>query len=62
VGFQLDAATSGGDVNAAGLTITIDRGGQGKSSLSGAVNGGGPVLKLRSSGGDIVVASRKDAA
>jgi len=61
VGFQLDAATSGGDVNAAGLTITIDRGGQGKSSLSGAVNGGGPLLKLRSSGGDIVVASRKDA-
>lgn len=62
IGFQLDAATSGGDVNAAGLTITIDRGGQGKSTLSGAVNGGGPVLKLRSSGGDIVVAARKDAA
>jgi Putative adhesin len=62
VGFQLDAATSGGDVNAAGLTITIDRGGPGKSSLSGSVNGGGPLLKLRSSGGDIVVASRKDAA
>ena len=61
-GFQLDASTSGGEVNAAGITITIDRGGQGKSQLSGAVNGGGPVLKLHSSGGDIVVASRKDAA
>ena len=59
VGFQLDAATSGGDVDAAGLTITIDHGGIGKSSLSGAVNGGGPLLKLRTSGGDIVIASRK---
>jgi len=61
VGFQLDAATSGGDVNAAGITITIDRGGLGKSTLSGSVNGGGPLLKLRTSGGDIVIASRKDA-
>jgi hypothetical protein len=60
-GFRLEASTSGGEVNAAGLTITIDGGGQGKSRLSGAVNGGGPVLKLHSSGGDIVIASRKDA-
>ncbi len=61
-GFRLEASTSGGEVNAAGLTITIESGGQGKSRLSGAVNGGGPLLKLHSSGGDIVVASRKDAA
>lgn len=61
-GFQLDASTSGGEVNAAGITITIDRGGLGKSTLSGSVNGGGPLLKLHSSGGDIVVASRKDPA
>jgi hypothetical protein len=61
-GFRLEASTSGGEVNAPGLTITIDSGGQGKSRLSGAVNGGGPLLKLHSSGGDIVVASRKDAA
>jgi len=52
-GFQLDASTSGGDVNASGLTITIAKGGTGKSRLAGAVNGGGPLLKLRSSGGDI---------
>jgi hypothetical protein len=52
-GFQLDASTSGGDVNASGLTITIEKGGSGKSRLAGAVNGGGPRLKLRSSGGDI---------
>ncbi len=52
-GFQLDASTSGGDVNATGLTITIEKGGSGKSRLAGAVNGGGPRLKLRSSGGDI---------
>jgi hypothetical protein len=27
----------------------------GKSRLAGAVNGGGPVLKLRTSGGDITL-------
>ena len=54
-GFQLDASTSGGDVNASGLTITIEKGGTGKSRLAGSVNGGGPLLKLRSSGGDIKI-------
>ena len=58
-GFRLDAETSGGDVDASGLTISIEHGGLGKSRLSGSVNGGGPLLKLRTSGGDIVVASRK---
>ena len=53
--FRLDASTSGGDVDAVGLTITIEKGGKGKRSLVGAVNGGGPLLKLRSSGGDIAV-------
>jgi len=37
----------------AGFTITIDKGGVGKSRLGGAVDGGGPLLKLRSSGGDV---------
>jgi hypothetical protein len=58
VGFHLDAWTSGGEVNASGLTITIDRGGTGKSNLAGLVNGGGPILKLRSSGGNIEVVTR----
>lgn len=53
--FRLDANTSGGDVDATGLTITIERGGLGKSRLVGTVNGGGPLLKLRTSGGDINV-------
>jgi hypothetical protein len=57
-GFYLDASTSGGDVRADGLTITLEKGGSGKSRLTGAVNGGGPNLKLRSSGGDIKVTSR----
>jgi len=52
-GFLLDAHTSGGEVDAAGVTLTIDQGGVGNSHLVGAVNGGGPRLKLRSSGGDI---------
>jgi DUF4097 and DUF4098 domain-containing protein YvlB len=51
--FQLDASTSGGDVEAYHLTLTIERGGHGKSKLVGKVNGGGPLLKLRTSGGDI---------
>lgn len=55
VGFRLDAATSGGDVDAEGLTIKIEHGGARKSSLVGDVSGGGPLLRLRSSGGDIVV-------
>ncbi len=57
--FHLDASTSGGDVDAAGLTITIERGGQGKSKLSGDVNGGGPNLKVHSSGGDLVISTAK---
>jgi hypothetical protein len=58
VGFHLDASTSGGQVDASGLTITIDHGGVGRSSLAGQVNGGGPLLRLRSSGGDIEVSTR----
>ena len=57
-GFRLDANTSGGEVEAEGLTITIEKGGAGKSRLVGQVNGGGPELKLRSSGGDIRVEVR----
>ncbi len=56
--FQLDASTSGGNVDATGLTITIERGGVGKNRLVGAVNGGGPLLKLRTSGGDIQIVTR----
>jgi hypothetical protein len=53
--FRLDASTSGGSVDAGGLTITLEKGATGKSRLAGLVNGGGPVLKLRSSGGGISV-------
>jgi len=60
--FRLDASTSGGEVDAAGLTITIEKGGHGKSRLAGTVNGGGPLLKLRSSGGDLSVGTRSVAA
>ncbi len=53
--FQLDASTSGGAVDAAGLTITLEKSNRDRSRLAGAVNGGGPLLKLRSSGGGIAV-------
>ena len=56
--FRLDASTSGGDVHAAGLTIRLESGGLGKSRLVGDVNGGGPLLKLRTSGGGIDVKIR----
>jgi hypothetical protein len=58
LGLSLDASTSGGQVHADGLTITIEKGGTGRSKLAGKVNGGGPVLKLHSSGGDISIATR----
>ena len=53
VAFDLNASTSGGSVDAGGLTITLESGGSGKSRLKGKVNGGGPELKLRTSGGDV---------
>jgi hypothetical protein len=56
--FRLDAATSGGGVHAAGLTIRLESGGLGKSQLVGDVNGGGPLLKLRTSGGGIDIKMR----
>lgn len=56
--FQLDAATSGGDVKIRNVTVAVESGGFGKSKLAGKVNGGGPLLKLRTSGGDITVQAR----
>lgn len=56
--FRLDASTSGGGVRAEGLTIRIEKGGTGRSRLAGEVNGGGPTLRMRSSGGDVTVEAR----
>jgi hypothetical protein len=56
--FRLDANTSGGAVRADGLTITLEEGSNGKRKLVGTVNGGGPDLKLRTSGGDIRIRTR----
>lgn len=56
--FRLDASTSGGAVRADGLAITLDGGGFGRSHLSGNVNGGGPELRLRTSGGSIQIVVR----
>jgi hypothetical protein len=56
--FRLDASTSGGSVEAEGLTLTLEKLGRGRTQLAGAVNGGGALLKLRSSGGDVMVKTR----
>ncbi|HEY8132846.1 MAG TPA: DUF4097 family beta strand repeat-containing protein [Thermoanaerobaculia bacterium] len=53
VAVDLDAHTSGGDVDT-DVPVTL-LGKQGDSSLEGKINGGGPKLVLRSSGGDIRV-------
>jgi hypothetical protein len=55
--FRLDASTSGGSVDAQGLTMTLE-GRTRRNRLAGDVNGGGPLLKLRSSGGGVAVKTR----
>lgn len=56
--FRLDASTSGGNVDAEGLTLTLEKGNRGRGHLAGVVNGGGALLKLRSSGGGITIRSQ----
>lgn len=56
--FRLDASSSGGGVDAAGLTITLENDNRSRGRLAGAVNGGGPALKLRSSGGGVSIRTR----
>ncbi len=58
VAFRLDASTSGGSVEAEGLTIKLEKSRTKQNQLAGLVNGGGPALKLRSSGGSIAVRPR----
>jgi hypothetical protein len=53
--FRLDASTSGGGIDATGLTLTLENASRDRGRLAGAVNGGGPLLKLRTSGGGITV-------
>jgi DUF4097 and DUF4098 domain-containing protein YvlB len=53
--FRLDASTSGGSVEADGLALTSQNTSKSRSKLAGAVNGGGPELKVRSSGGSVVI-------
>lgn len=55
--YRLDASSSGGAVDARGLKMEIEQVGA-RSKLVGAVNGGGPALKLRSSGGGITLRTR----
>jgi hypothetical protein len=56
--FRLDAATSSGSVRAEGLAIAVENVERNRSHLAGTVNGGGPLLRLRTSGGGISVQTR----
>ena len=53
--FQLDASTSGGGVDVTGVALTTEKLSRNRNQLVGVVNGGGPLLKLRTSGGGISV-------
>jgi hypothetical protein len=53
--FRLDASTSGGGVDANGFSIAVENLSRDRNRLAGTVNGGGPLLKLRTSGGGISV-------
>jgi len=53
--FRLDAATSGGGVDVDGLTMTVEKLSRARNQLTATINGGGPLLKLRTSGGGIAV-------
>lgn len=53
--FRLDASTSGGGVDVEGLALTGENVSKSRSRLAGDVNGGGPLLKVRSSGGGVSV-------
>ena len=54
--LDIDAHTSGGRVTV-DLPITV-RGSMQRNTVRGSLNGGGPLLKLRSSGGPVRLASR----
>lgn len=56
VGLDIDAATSGGSVRC-DLPVTV-QGKMERGHLSGVLNGGGAVLKLRASGGGIIIEGR----
>ncbi len=56
VGLEIDASSSGGSVDC-DLPLTV-RGRVGRDDVRGTLNGGGAVLKLRSSGGGIDIQPR----
>lgn len=55
IGLTIEAESSGGGVNA-DLPVTI-RGAVSRRELKGDVNGGGPLLRMRTSGGGVRIAS-----
>ena len=50
IGLQVDARTSGGRVS---TDFSVPQGTLDKNSLKGSINGGGPLMTLRTSGGSI---------
>lgn len=56
--FNLRASTSGGRVEVRNLSFAEADSNRERSRLSGSVNGGGPLLALHSSGGNITVAAQ----
>ena len=55
VGFDLDASASGGEVATRDLPVTIQSGVFNRGRLVGVVGAGGPLLRLRSSAGNVTI-------
>ena len=53
IAVDVDARTSGGNVSTDVPVTTVVQGKMSRNRLQGAINGGGPLLKLRTSGGGI---------
>lgn len=56
--FHLDGQTTGGSVKVKGLTLPPSEGKPSKSKVVADINGGGPEIKLRTTGGSVSVEAR----
>jgi hypothetical protein len=58
VAVDIDASTSGGRVSSDFPIVTIVQGEQKKNELKGKINGGGPLVKAHTSGGNVRLAKK----
>ena len=61
IAIDVDAETSGGQVSTDFVVALVIQGKVPKNRLKGSINGGGPLLKLRTSAGSIRLQKAADA-